>query len=92
MSKTSKQFRLPDGVEIAAGIAAGKERRFRLRALFIRRLAEYMGGPNQVGKSILLQMGKPEAKEWAELRNLTPLFGYPTVDEAEQVLMDFLKS
>ena len=60
------------------------------RKLFIRALADYLAGTNAVGMSIGLQIGKPEAKVWAKLRGLTPLFGYPTVEEAEKILDDFL--
>lgn len=59
---------------------------------FIRALAEYLAGPQQVRKSLeLLQASKTNAKEWAALRNATPLFGYPTVDEAEIELTKFLE-
>lgn len=57
--------------------------------LFIERLAVFLV-EKQAHKSILLQMGKPEAKEWAELRAATPLFGHPTVEEAEELLREFL--
>lgn len=56
---------------------------------FIRALAEYFAG-DSARKSIGLQMGKQWAKEWADLRGATPLLGYQTVDEAEQVLTRFL--
>ncbi len=62
------------------------------RAQFIRALAEYLAGVNQVKMSIKLGMC-PELAEveiWTKLRGLTPLFGYPTVDEAEKILSDFL--
>lgn len=59
------------------------------KKLFIRALAEYLVG-DQTRLSIELEMGKPHAREWATLRSKTPLIGYPTVDEAEQVLADFL--
>lgn len=57
---------------------------------FIKQLAEYLVG-DQSKMSIFLEMGKPEAKKWADLRSTTPLFGYPTVDEAEKELTEFLK-
>lgn len=60
------------------------------RTAFIKVLAKYLAG-NQVTKSIQLQAGQQHAKEWAELRNATPLFGYPTIEEAERVLSDFLR-
>lgn len=56
---------------------------------FIRALAEYLAG-DQVKHSIGLQRGKPDAQQWAKLRGLTPLFGYPTVEEAEVQLTEFL--
>ena len=52
------------------------------RAIFIRELAVYL-----VGDQAHI---KPEAKAWASLRGYTPLFGYPTVDEAEATLTKFL--
>jgi len=57
---------------------------------FIRALAEYLAGTNQVKHSIGLQLGKADAQEWANLRQLSPLFGYPTVEEAEAQLTEFL--
>ena len=58
--------------------------------VFIMELAEFIAG-NQARKSIELQMGKESAKEWAKLRGASPVFGYGTVDEAYEVLVDFLK-
>lgn len=55
----------------------------------IRALAVYLV-ENQVDKSIELQSGKPSAQEWATLRGATPLFGYPTVEEAERELTELL--
>lgn len=60
------------------------------KAAFIRGLAEYLAG-NQAHMSILLEMKKPEALAWAKLRGLTPLFGWPTVEEAEGALARFLR-
>lgn len=57
--------------------------------LFIEKIAKYLV-ENQVHKSIELQMGKASAKEWAEIRGTTPLFGYPTVEEAIEQLKKFL--
>jgi len=70
----------------------------RRKAQFIRQLAEFLVG-NQAGKSICLQMDqmRPEngvprlATEWAALRAKTPLFGYPSIEEAEKTLTDFLR-
>jgi len=56
------------------------------RSLFIRRLAEFLAGENQMRMSVLLQTGDARALEWRDIRALTPLFGYPTVDEAEKHL------
>lgn len=60
-----------------------------LKNRFIKRLAEYLV-KDQAKKSIQLEMGSPAAKEWAALRRETPLFGYPTVEEAERTLTEFL--
>jgi hypothetical protein len=57
---------------------------------FICALAEYLV-KDQARKSVELQFGKDSAKEWSELRSTTPLFGYPTVEEAEKTLTEFLK-
>lgn len=56
---------------------------------FIRQLAQFLAG-DQAKKSIELEMGKESAKEWAALRGTTPLFGYPSVEEAEATLREFL--
>lgn len=56
---------------------------------FIKQLAQFLAG-DSARKSIELQMGKPHAKEWAELRSATPLFGWVTIEEAEKTLMEFL--
>lgn len=56
---------------------------------FIHILAEYLVA-DQALKSIELEMGKKSAKEWAELRSATPLFGYITTEEAEVILTKFL--
>ena len=59
------------------------------QARFVRALAEFLVG-DQARQSIELQMGKASAKKWATLRTATPLFGYPTVEEAERTLATFL--
>ena len=64
--------------------------RLEKKQAFIRKLAEFLAGPNSAKYSIMLEMGREEAKEWAAMRDLTPLFGYPTVDEAEKILREFL--
>lgn len=61
---------------------------------FVKALATYLAG-DQAHMSILLSMPegmlKKEAQKWATLRSQTPLFGYPTVEEAEAVLEKFLR-
>ena len=59
------------------------------KGTFIQALALYLVG-DQAKKGIELQLGKESAKEWAALRNATPLSGYPTVAEAEKALTQFL--
>ena len=59
------------------------------KELFVKQLAEFLVA-DQAHMSILLQMGKPEATKWAKLRGATPLMGYPTVEEAEELLLRFL--
>lgn len=59
------------------------------RRAFIRGLAEYLAG-DQAVRSIKLEMGDKDAQVWAKLRGLSPLFGYPTVDEAEKLLGSWL--
>jgi hypothetical protein len=61
----------------------------RRRRDFVRSLAEYLVG-NQVERSIELSMHTRQAIQWAHIRSLTPLLGYPTVDEAEDTLREFL--
>lgn len=56
---------------------------------FIEALAEYLVG-NQAEMSVRLQVGLQDAKAWAKLRDKTPLFGYPTKEEAVKELTDFL--
>ena len=59
------------------------------KSVFIKALAEYLVG-DQALKSIQLGARSPAAKQWAKLRNLTPLFGSPTIEEAEKQLAKFL--
>jgi hypothetical protein len=63
--------------------------RLRRKSEFIDALAKFLV-ENQAMKSIRLQMLEPLALEWAELRNKSPLHGYPTVEEAKQDLREFL--
>lgn len=65
------------------------EKKDTRRAEFVRELAKYLV-EDQVRKSIDLQLKRPAALEWQALRSKTPLFGYPTVDEAEAILSRFL--
>jgi hypothetical protein len=69
--------------------------RMAKKAEFIRKLAGYLVG-NQAGKSIALEMEQKRvpvvewAKEWAEVRNASPVFGYLSPEEAETALWEFL--
>lgn len=69
------------------------EARAAAKARFIKALAQFLAG-DQAKKSILLGMPNGVAfsviKEWAELRNATPIFGYQTVDEAEAKLTNWM--
>ncbi len=56
---------------------------------FIHALAEYLVG-DQAQKGVELSLGKPSGEAWAKLRGTTPLIGYPSVDEAERQLTEFL--
>jgi hypothetical protein len=69
------------------------------RKAFIRALAEYLGGQNQMHMSVQLEMvsrgtcgelTKISAGMWDKIRRTTPLFGYPTVEETERALTDWL--
>jgi hypothetical protein len=60
-----------------------------LKQEFVRELAKFLV-EKQAEKSIRLEMGDPNAKQWAALRGKTPLHGYPTVAEAEKQLADWL--
>ncbi len=64
--------------------------RLEKKQALIRKLSEFLAGPNTAKYSIELAQGSETAKLWAEMRGLTPLFGYPTVDEAEKILCEFL--
>lgn len=59
------------------------------RNAFVKALAVFLAG-NQAEMSILLQLGRAEGERWRELRRATPLAGYPTVEQAEQELREFL--
>ena len=57
---------------------------------FIKALAEWLAGTNQVEMSIRLGMKDKQAEMWSRVRGYTPLFGYPTVEEATEQLTEFL--
>lgn len=59
------------------------------KELFVKALAEYLV-KDQAAKSIRLGMNSPTALEWAKLKNTTPLQGYPTIEEAEKTLSEWL--
>jgi len=61
-----------------------------MKEAFIKKLAEYFT-KDQAEWSMKLQAGSQAARTWADLRGLTPLRGYPTVEEAEKTLSDFLR-
>ena len=86
----SALVRVKDWLEDLYDAAKKSEENDGRRKVFIMELAEFIAG-NQARKSIELQMGKESAKEWAKLRGASPVFGYGTVDEAYEVLLDFLK-
>lgn len=54
---------------------------------FLRAVASYLVD-GQARKGIELDMGKDWAKEWALVRGLSPVYGYPTVDEAHKSLLE----
>lgn len=60
------------------------------KSVFIRTLAEFFVN-DAAGKSIQLQLQMPWAVQWAKMRQATPLFGYPTIEEAVETLTEFLQ-
>jgi len=63
------------------------------RKNFIHELALYLAD-NQAAKGIAMQMERPTmpvrwASEWVKVRNASPVFGYPTVEEVEKQLTEF---
>lgn len=58
---------------------------------FIAALAEYLVG-NQTMMSIRLEAGEQNAIMWSKVRHTTPLFGYPTIEEAKATLEAWLLS
>ena len=63
--------------------------RLERKKLFIKQLAVFLVG-DQAMKSIELEMGRPSAVQWSRLRGAAPLHGYPTLEEAEEILTEFL--
>lgn len=64
--------------------------RLEKKQQFIKQLAHFLCGKHTAMTSIELEMGKPSAKQWADLRQTTPIFGWLTEKEGEKVLTDFL--
>lgn len=87
VSKKKESFVTSPGERASLRLAKKRE--------FIKALAKFLVG-DQAKKSILLDPrmeGSPfysVVKEWAELRGASPLFGYPTISEAEEVLEELL--
>lgn len=72
--------------------------RLERKKQFIRALAEYLV-ENEVGKSLSLELARKHppippvpnwASEWRRVRELSPLFGYTSVEKAEKELQEFL--
>jgi hypothetical protein len=61
------------------------------RDRFISALAKFLT-EDAARLSIKLQMGRTEAKRWAALRETTPLFGWPSEEEAEKTLQEWFAS
>jgi len=59
------------------------------KLVFVRALAHYLVG-DQASMSIRLQMGDPNAEQWSSLCGATPLFGYPSEDEAVEQFASWL--
>lgn len=56
---------------------------------FVKALATFLTA-DAAAMSIKLQMGHDEGKRWAALRIATPLFGWPSQEEAEDTLRRWL--
>ena len=80
----------PEDAEVLWDSLCERGEQMEKKADFVRKLAEYVAGPNQAEMSIKLQMGDPAARLWADIRSCTPLFGYPTTEEAIPILADWL--
>lgn len=59
------------------------------KARFIHEIAEFLT-KDQAKWSIKLELDDAVAKRWATLRAASPLMGYPTLEEAEELLTRFL--
>lgn len=57
---------------------------------FIKELVRYLV-ENQVIKSKGVELNNPVFCEWVTLRELTPIKGYPTIEEATKIITEFLK-
>lgn len=80
-----------DAEQVAAAQRRIDQTKFK-RDQFVKALAAFMVDL-QAGKGIALSMPPgviPWAREWATLRQATPLHGYPSQKEAELVLREFL--
>jgi hypothetical protein len=73
----------------AEAVAVAFDQETERKQRFVRALAEYLTA-DQGERSIGLQLQRKDAVQWAGLRRETPLFGYPTADEAERTLGAFL--
>lgn len=97
-TKTKQTHEQRRASDVASGdMVSPTSARLDRKKAFIRQLASFLV-EGQAAKGICLQMdaarpanGMPRfATEWAALRGATPLFGYPTVEEAIEQLTDFL--
>lgn len=73
-----------------SGVTKDEQQLRAQRHGFCRTLATYLAGPTAVEHSIRLATSNPHALLWRDIRGLTPLHGYPTVDEAAEELDKFL--
>lgn len=95
MPKGPKPTKAPPGQAAPGKFPDGQ--RVARRAIFIARLARFLA-ENQAVKSMALEVETKRpplvsprwAREWADLRAASPLFGYPTVEEADAQLREFL--
>ncbi len=64
-------------------------KRLERKARLIRLLAEYLSG-EPARRSIELEMGKPDAQQWAQMYNAAGVIGYATVEETERLLTELI--